>query len=688
MAIKKKTFSELKEKYSKKASFKKDRFLDLGEAFLDATGVPGPALGHLNMFLGHTDTGKAQPLTSNILTPTGWVKMGEIKVGNLVIGSDGNEQYVLGVYPQGERPVYKVTFSDKSEVMCDEEHLWSVNEYKDRHNGILDSSFKTMKLSDMKNNFKYSIGKNEYKNYKLPKLSPVSFDSKKLKINSYVLGCFISNGLFEKSNDVVKIITKDFDIISEIENSEHFINNKLKNRIFNDTIIQELNVITLTNDIKQSLLEYSLIGKLNEKFIPEDYIYKASIEDRIALLQGLMDTNGIVDKGSGNVYYTTTSKELSDNIIELVNSLGGISIPTYSYKGEENESKQVYVQSIRLPENIKPFRLNRKLLYYKFYDNVDRYIENIEFSHNEKCQCIKVSNSNCLYVTDNFVLTHNTTALVKSAVDAQKKGILPVFIITEQKWDFPHAKLMGLEVEETVDEETGEIVYDGDFFFNNGFEYIEQITDFINELLDAQDRGEIERDLLFLWDSVGSIPCKMTKEGKGGKQHNAAALADKIGMGINQRITGSRRAEKPYTNTLVIVNQPWVELPDNPFGQPKIKAKGGEAIWLNSTLVFLFGNQKNAGTGKYTITKDKRKIKIATRTKISIMKNHVNGSGYEDGKILVTAHDFMAGKDAAEEKKSIEIYKKEHGDYFSNRLGISPDEVGSLEATIDIDDEM
>lgn len=287
----------------------------------------------------------------------------------------------------------------------------------------------------------------------------------------------------------------------------------------------------------------------------------------------------------------------------------------------------------------------------------------------------------------NMLLGHSdtgkTTALVKTAVDAQKKGILPVFIITEQKWDFPHAKLMGMEVEEVVDEETGEIEYDGFFLFNNHFEYIEQITDYINELLDAQEKGELEYDLLFLWDSVGSVPCKMTWEGKGGKQHNASVLSDKIGMGLNQRISGSRRVDRPHTNTLVVVNQPWVELPDNPFGQPKIKAKGGEAIWLNSTLVFLFGNQKGAGTTKISAVKDKRKVRFATRTKVSVMKNHVNGMGYEDGKILVTAHGFLSGKDAAEEKKSVEQYKSENSDFWKNMLGID----GEFNLQVETDEE-
>ena len=232
---------------------------------------------------------------------------------------------------------------------------------------------------------------------------------------------------------------------------------------------------------------------------------------------------------------------------------------------------------------------------------------------------------------------------------------------------------MGFECDEVVDTETGEIDWDGFYIFNNNFNYIEQITDYINELLDAQEKGELDYSLLFLWDSVGSVPCKMTFDGKGGKQHNASVLADKIGMGINQRISGSRKADSKYENTLVIVNQPWVELPDNPFGQPKIKAKGGESIWLNSSLVFLFGNQKGAGTTKITATKDKRTVKFATRTKVSVMKNHINGLGYEDGKIIVTPHGFLAGKEVSEEKASIEAYKKEHSDYWKEIIGTDGD---------------
>ena len=270
----------------------------------------------------------------------------------------------------------------------------------------------------------------------------------------------------------------------------------------------------------------------------------------------------------------------------------------------------------------------------------------------------------------NMFLGHSnsskTTALVKAAVSAQKKGHLPVFIITEKKWSWDHAVELGLVAEMTDGE------WDGQFIFNDNFDYIEQVTDYINELLDEQEKGNIPYSLCFLWDSVGSIPCKMNFDGKGGKQHNASVLADKIGMGIQARITKSRKEDYPYTNTLVVVNQPWVELPDNPFGQPTIKAKGGEALWLASALVFLFGNQKNAGINHITATKNGRTVSYAIRTKISVLKNHINGLGYKDGKIIATPQGYIA-----DDKDALEKYKKEYSQYWNAILS------GTGEITLD-----
>lgn len=255
--------------------------------------------------------------------------------------------------------------------------------------------------------------------------------------------------------------------------------------------------------------------------------------------------------------------------------------------------------------------------------------------------------------------TSKTTAMILSAVDAQKKGHLPVFIITEKKWSWEHAVELGLEASKNEDGE-----WEGTFVFNDSFDTIEQATDFINEILDAQEKGEIPYSILFLWDSIGSIPCQMTFEGKGGGMHNAKVLADKIGMGIHSRISKSKKEEYPHYNTLVVVNQPWVLLPDNPFGQPEIKSKGGEAIWLASSLVFLFGNQKKAGINHIDATKGGRKISFAIRTKISILKNHVNGLGYKDSKIVAVHNGYIP-----DTKEALDRYKKEFADYWDTKMG-------------------
>lgn len=255
--------------------------------------------------------------------------------------------------------------------------------------------------------------------------------------------------------------------------------------------------------------------------------------------------------------------------------------------------------------------------------------------------------------------TAKTNAAILAAADAQKKGHLPVFIITEKKWSWEHAVELGLKAEKNSDGE-----WDGDFIFNDGFDYIEQATDFINDVLDEQEKGNIPYSLQFIWDSVGSIPCKMTFDGKGGKQHNASVLSDKIGMGIHSRISKSKKEDYPYYNSMIIINQPWVELPDNPFGQPEIKSKGGEAIWLASSLVFLFGNQKKAGISHIDATKNGRKVSYATRTKISILKNHVNGISYKDGRIIAVPQGFIE-----DTKESLDQYKKDYSDYWNQILG-------------------
>jgi len=263
--------------------------------------------------------------------------------------------------------------------------------------------------------------------------------------------------------------------------------------------------------------------------------------------------------------------------------------------------------------------------------------------------------------------TGKTTALIEAAVNAQKAGILPVFIITEMKWNWEHATQMGLKVNEVVDEETGEILdYNGFFIYadRETIHTIEDVAAFILDLLDEQKKGNLPYDLLFLWDSIGSVPCEMSvKSNKNNNEWNAGAMSTQFGNNVNQMITLSRKESSPYTNTLVCINKVWTAKPESPMGQPKLMNKGGFAMWFDATFVVTFGNVSNAGTNKIKAIKDGKQVEFAKRTNLQIDKNHINGITTK-GKIIMTPHGFIDDTD-----KALKDYKDDHAKEWSAILG-------------------
>jgi hypothetical protein len=263
--------------------------------------------------------------------------------------------------------------------------------------------------------------------------------------------------------------------------------------------------------------------------------------------------------------------------------------------------------------------------------------------------------------------TGKTTALLEAAVSAQKMGILPVFIITEMKWDWTHAKEMGFEYEEVADPNTGEVVdYKGFFLYidREKLESIEDVSAFIADILDEQKRGTLPHNICFFWDSVGSIPCRMSIEkSTNNNEWNAGAMSQQFGNFINQRIVLSRKASQPYTNTLVAVNKVWVAKPDSPMGQPTLNNKGGNTMYFDSSLIVTFGNIARAGTNKIKATKNGKEVEFAKRTRISCDKNHVTGVTAVN-KVIMTVHGFIK-----DDKKELDEYKKNYSDQWTKVLG-------------------
>jgi len=257
--------------------------------------------------------------------------------------------------------------------------------------------------------------------------------------------------------------------------------------------------------------------------------------------------------------------------------------------------------------------------------------------------------------------------MIEGAVSAQKRGILPVFIITEMKWNWQHAIDMGFEVNEVVDKETGEIVdYDGFFIYvdRQNINSIEDVATFIGDLLDDQKAGDLPYDLMFFWDSVGSVPCELSiTSNKNNNEWNAGAMSTQFGNNVNQRITLSRKESYPYTNTLVAINKVWTMKAESPMGQPKLQNKGGMAMWYDSTFVITFGNITNAGTSKVKAIKEGKQVEFAKRVNIQIDKNHINGVTTR-GKLIMTPHGFIKDSDS-----DLKNYKKEFSNQWAEIMG-------------------
>ena len=404
----------------------------------------GLSKGELAIILAPFGVGKALPNSNKVYTPEGYKLMGKVKVNDKVFGRNGKETKVIGVYPQGKRPIFKISFNDGTSTFCDEEHLWSVNSINQRNrsswkNGKRiklepDNSFKVVKTLDLID--KLTFGSKKSLNFKIPMVEPVEFNEKELPINPYVLGVMLGDGYMKSS----RFTTKDIEIADEVSRTNS-VNVSIKERCRDidkgDVLVQECLFDVCVYGITDKLKYLGLYDKKSDtKFIPTDYLFNSK-ENRIELLRGLLDTDGNVRK-NGGIEYVSTSKELIENVRWLVLSLGGFcksssKLPTYTYKGIKKTGKKAYKLTISFPEknNIIPFKLSRKndrVINRVNYDN-NKFIKSIEYSHDEEATCIMVDNDEHLFVTDDFIVTHNTTMITKLANTAVTDGynVLQIF---------------------------------------------------------------------------------------------------------------------------------------------------------------------------------------------------------------------------------------------------------------------
>jgi phosphate starvation-inducible protein PhoH/intein/homing endonuclease len=379
---------------------------------------------------GYPGTGKAQPLYSKILTPNGWVLMGELKVGDEVIVPKGEISTVTGIFPQGDKEIYEIVFHDGSKTRACGEHLWDCYFPRDK-NYRHGSDKKLVTTLEIIEHLDYQKNKKskDYVNISIDLITPRETKDIELPLNPYLLGVIIGDG--SVVNLPVMISNADDELLEKVSNilNEDFNGcnlNKIKSNKYNYSISIDSS-ITKLNPVSHIIRELNLYGKKSyEKEIPQIYM-DSGINQKLMLLQGLLDTDGTVGSTSsnGNVSFTSTSHKLAQQVQELVWSIGGLAtitqrIPTFNHKGEKKQGRVAYTIHIKTRDNKKLFYISRKKDRCKdTYDSLQyrRRIKEINYIGVEPAQCIMIDDVDHLYITDDYIVTHNTICLLYKALE-------------------------------------------------------------------------------------------------------------------------------------------------------------------------------------------------------------------------------------------------------------------------------
>jgi len=371
-----------------------------------------------------TASGKAQPLDALVLTPQGYCPMGNISEGDAVIGGDGRPTNVVGVYPQGDKLVFRVVFSDDTETQCCMDHLWTIRPKS--------GGWKTVPLRDIAANFTPDL-------FQVPVPGPVEFSERPLGLDPYLLGVLLGDGGLGYGARITVADRNVLDLIASLLPEGCGIRHvqKCDYSITGDG---------QWNEVIYELNRMKLIGlRSHEKFIPWAYLH-GSVDQRWRLLQGLMDSDGGMSSG-GSPTYETTSRQLAEDVAFLIRSLGGFTRirtrekTTYRHKGEVRFGRVIYRLTVGLDRNPFGAHSRRKPMYTRKEYHPLKKIRLIKEVGIKPCQCIKVDSGDGLYITDGFVVTHNTTvAEMFLSHEVRKRGgkgmyLAPLRSLAQEKID-------------------------------------------------------------------------------------------------------------------------------------------------------------------------------------------------------------------------------------------------------------
>ncbi|ROT27089.1 PhoH family protein [Micromonospora sp. HM5-17] len=352
--------------------------------------------------------GRAQPYDARVLTPEGFKPFGSLRIGDLVIGSDGTPTPVIGIYPQGPKQVYRVTTQDGASTVCCGEHLWTVVTPEDRRRGRR-RTLETREMMGLER-------QGPTHRYELPVVAPVQLEPAEVPLDPYALGLLLGNGAI--SGRIPEVATADLARVGA--GADAFADLALAGTSTVDGPRRgdgHRGGVLVANPATVALRELNLVGTV---FVPEVY-QRNSVDVRLAVLQGLLDTDAGSARQVGRtcrVRFTTTSTRLRDDVVYLVQSLGGIAYQR-APEAEGGEPRLVdgrpvpsdaHVLDIRLPDGVPPFRLSQKRRLYEQHGGgrPRRFVDSIVPAGVQETMCIQVAAEDSLYVTDDFLVTHNT----------------------------------------------------------------------------------------------------------------------------------------------------------------------------------------------------------------------------------------------------------------------------------------
>lgn len=411
---------------------------------------------------GVRGTGKAQPLDAKILTPTGWVTMGNIKVGDEVLTPKGTKSKVTYIHPQGMKQVYDVKLHDGSKTEACLDHLWECYYMSGRTPKHATKHIET--TSSVIKFLERQSKRTSPLNISIPIINQnIEFDIKiPLTIPPYLLGVLLGDGCI--SGGSITITSMDLEIvdrcISCLDQDYHLtVSNNAQLKAPSYRVVPKTRT-GKPNRYISLLREMNLYGTYShDKFIPEQYKY-ASVHERLELIQGLMDTDGTVDK-RGGVSFSTASVILAKDMQHILWSLGAVCTITTKQSYFTNKTNQrtegllSYTLFIAYNDSKQLFGISRKrdrcnssfaMRTNKKQPTLRRRIRSIEPSRITQAQCITIDDADQLYITDDFIVTHNSTyaKLITDAVvdpDNRSNDVMKINASKDNGVDFVREKI-------------------------------------------------------------------------------------------------------------------------------------------------------------------------------------------------------------------------------------------------------